>query len=158
MRNLLILRPRRGPQSQACHNRSKLQGMKCRICHKSFARRSGECNVSSTFVAVPPALRRAPIGRCGFGSGGCIFNEKGACAPARPPLYTRHPNRRRGGPWKGARSSAGEHYVDIVGVTGSIPVAPTIKTPEITRTSPSPAKPSSLGRRATDTQLGVGAT
>src|SRR5207248_2392337 len=25
-----------------------------------------------------------------------------------------------------ARSSAGEHYVDIVGVTGSIPVAPTI--------------------------------
>jgi hypothetical protein len=27
---------------------------------------------------------------------------------------------------QGARSSAGEHYVDIVGVTGSIPVAPTI--------------------------------
>ena len=27
---------------------------------------------------------------------------------------------------KGARSSAEEHYVDIVGVTGSIPVAPTI--------------------------------
>ena len=27
--------------------------------------------------------------------------------------------------WTGARSSAGEHYVDIVGVTGSIPVAPT---------------------------------
>ena len=27
---------------------------------------------------------------------------------------------------KWARSSAGEHYVDIVGVTGSIPVAPTI--------------------------------
>ena len=26
-----------------------------------------------------------------------------------------------------ARSSAGEHYVDIVGVTGSIPVAPTIQ-------------------------------
>ena len=26
---------------------------------------------------------------------------------------------------EGARSSAGEHYVDIVGVTGSIPVAPT---------------------------------
>ena len=26
---------------------------------------------------------------------------------------------------RGARSSAGEHYVDIVGVTGSIPVAPT---------------------------------
>ena len=26
----------------------------------------------------------------------------------------------------GARSSAGEHYVDIVGVTGSIPVVPTI--------------------------------
>src|SRR6476620_10040454 len=26
----------------------------------------------------------------------------------------------------GARSSAGEHYLDMVGVTGSIPVAPTI--------------------------------
>ncbi len=26
----------------------------------------------------------------------------------------------------GARSSAGEHYVDIVGVAGSIPAAPTI--------------------------------
>jgi hypothetical protein len=25
-----------------------------------------------------------------------------------------------------ARSSAGEHYLDMVGVTGSIPVAPTI--------------------------------
>jgi hypothetical protein len=34
----------------------------------------------------------------------------------------------RGDPPSGerARSSAGEHYVDIVGVTGSIPVAPTI--------------------------------
>ena len=30
----------------------------------------------------------------------------------------------------GARSSAGEHYVDIVGVTGSIPVAPTIPVPK----------------------------
>jgi hypothetical protein len=28
----------------------------------------------------------------------------------------------------GARSSAGEHYLDTVGVTGSIPVAPTIKS------------------------------
>src|SRR5271165_4062538 len=28
--------------------------------------------------------------------------------------------------WSWARSSAGEHYVDIVGVTGSIPVAPTM--------------------------------
>jgi hypothetical protein len=29
-----------------------------------------------------------------------------------------------------ARSSAGEHYVDIVGVAGSIPAAPTIGTCE----------------------------
>src|SRR5258708_2343848 len=27
--------------------------------------------------------------------------------------------------WYRARSSAGEHYLDMVGVTGSIPVAPT---------------------------------
>src|SRR5271165_3804250 len=32
-------------------------------------------------------------------------------------------------PWSRARSSAGEHYVDIVGVTGSIPVAPTTRPP-----------------------------
>lgn len=31
---------------------------------------------------------------------------------------------------KWALSSAGEHYVDIVGVTGSIPVAPTISSPD----------------------------
>jgi hypothetical protein len=31
--------------------------------------------------------------------------------------------------WRRARSSAGEHYVDIVGVTGSIPVAPTTILP-----------------------------
>src|SRR6266581_6884940 len=29
-----------------------------------------------------------------------------------------------------ARSSAEEHYLDMVGVTGSIPVAPTIKCPQ----------------------------
>jgi hypothetical protein len=32
-------------------------------------------------------------------------------------------------PW--AYSSAGEHYIDIVGVTGSIPVTPTMDAPEI---------------------------
>src|SRR5215831_18624196 len=31
-----------------------------------------------------------------------------------------------------ARSSAGEHYLDMVGVTGSIPVAPTSLRPAIT--------------------------
>jgi hypothetical protein len=30
--------------------------------------------------------------------------------------------------YAGARSSAEEHYLDMVGVTGSIPVAPTIKS------------------------------
>jgi hypothetical protein len=30
-----------------------------------------------------------------------------------------------------AYSSAGEHYIDIVGVTGSIPVTPTIHSPSI---------------------------
>ena len=40
------------------------------------------------------------------------------------PLYPRH-SRSASGRCR-ARSSAGEHYVDIVGVTGSIPVAPTI--------------------------------
>ena len=44
-------------------------------------------------------------------------------APAGIHQYTRC---RRLSVGYGARSSAGEHYVDIVGVTGSIPVAPTI--------------------------------
>src|SRR5215471_13109245 len=39
-------------------------------------------------------------------------------------VFSLHPSAVR--PWPRARSSAGEHYVDIVGVTGSIPVAPTI--------------------------------
>src|SRR5215472_11300712 len=39
-------------------------------------------------------------------------------------VFSLHPCAAR--PWPRARSSAGEHYVDIVGVTGSIPVAPTI--------------------------------
>src|SRR5262245_55473008 len=53
-----------------------------------------------------------------------------AAAPRRPrlldraqELYTEPPTKRL---W--ARSSAGEHYVDIVGVAGSIPAAPTIAT------------------------------
>ena len=33
---------------------------------------------------------------------------------------------------RGAYSSAGEHFVDIEGVTGSIPVTPTIKVPRET--------------------------
>jgi hypothetical protein len=39
------------------------------------------------------------------------------------PIYERHPS----GSLR-ARSSAGEHLVDIEGVTGSIPVAPTIQS------------------------------
>ena len=35
-----------------------------------------------------------------------------------------------------ARSSAGEHYVDIVGVAGSIPAAPTILASENPRFLP----------------------
>ena len=35
----------------------------------------------------------------------------------------------------GARSSAGEHYLDMVGVTGSIPVAPTNSKSEVVQRS-----------------------
>src|SRR5450432_401143 len=45
------------------------------------------------------------------------------CLPALEPIYGPHPSPP---PLLGARSSAGEHLVDIEGVTGSIPVAPTI--------------------------------
>jgi large subunit ribosomal protein L36 len=42
-----------------------------------------------------------------------------------------------------ARSSAGEHYVDIVGVAGSIPAAPTIGF----------FRPISMGRRRPDMKI-----
>ena len=41
-------------------------------------------------------------------------------------LHPRPRQREQAAALEWARSSAGEHYVDIVGVTGSIPVAPTI--------------------------------
>src|SRR5580692_10830625 len=59
----------------------------------------------STIIPVPPAPCRAlplPAAR--------VSATSSASVPS----------------WQRARSSAGEHYVDIVGVTGSIPVAPTI--------------------------------
>src|SRR5690349_9208159 len=40
-----------------------------------------------------------------------------------------------------ARSSAGEHYLDMVGVTGSIPVAPTIRSPRTTETERARPRP-----------------
>src|ERR1700730_12742443 len=50
-----------------------------------------------------------------------------ACANPAEPIYRLETRPRSPkGNGAGARSSAGEHYVDIVGVTGSIPVAPTI--------------------------------
>ena len=45
--------------------------------------------------------------------------QKGACARSLLRVEATSPNR-----W--AHSSAVEHYLDMVGVTGSIPVAPTI--------------------------------
>jgi hypothetical protein len=56
------------------------------------------------------------------------------CGGALEPIYGPHPIRSKAGAgWtlsshSGARSSAGEHYLDMVGVTGSIPVAPTIQS------------------------------
>lgn len=49
-----------------------------------------------------------------------------------------------------AYSSAGEHYVDIVGVTGSIPVTPTILFQGLSETSLSPL---SFRARAWDARL-----
>ena len=48
-----------------------------------------------------------------------------------------------------ARSSAGEHYVDIVGVTGSIPVAPTTASIKHHR-APPPAAPTTAGTATGD--------
>ena len=70
--------------------------------------------------AVPPARPRQ---RGAEDAGGLIGSGTGrsaACRCRRRADIGWHPYKDR------ARSSAGEHYVDIVGVTGSIPVAPTI--------------------------------
>ena len=48
------------------------------------------------------------------------------CLPALEPIYGPNPSPQG----LRARSSAGEHLVDIEGVTGSIPVAPTIQSYE----------------------------
>ena len=60
-------------------------------------------------------MNRLPLNRIALQS---------ACASAAPPLYRRLPLPERE-PGR-TRSSAGEHLVDIEGVTGSIPVASTI--------------------------------
>src|SRR5437899_11583637 len=58
---------------------------------------------STRIAAAAPSIRALPCPRAAF-----PLNRRAVPQMAR------------------ARSSAGEHYVDIVGVTGSIPVAPTI--------------------------------
>src|SRR5436853_3203621 len=57
---------------------------------------------STRIAAAAPSIRALPCPRAAF-----PLNPRAVPQMAR------------------ARSSAGEHYVDIVGVTGSIPVAPT---------------------------------
>src|SRR5258708_14813541 len=52
---------------------------------------------------------------------GLINTVRRPCLPAPEPIYGPRPHNDYR-----ARSSAGEHYLDMVGVTGSIPVAPTI--------------------------------
>ena len=50
------------------------------------------------------------------------------CARSRDPVYPAELGEAADeAAFSRARSSAGEHYLDMVGVTGSIPVAPTIK-------------------------------
>ena len=78
--------------------------------------------------AVPPQGSRQR-GREAAGRLSCCGGSRGLKQPGTGLLYGA---RRRGVPVRGglgwAVSSAGEHYVDIVGVTGSIPVPPTIST------------------------------
>ena len=54
-----------------------------------------------------------------------------SCAPREGRIGRSRVRRRRFTESQGARSSAVEHYVDMVGVTGSIPVAPTMKMRQI---------------------------
>jgi hypothetical protein len=73
-----------------------------------------------------PAVEASPKSRRGSGgvSARGFLPDLPQGSACLPPTISLHP--RPGRPWSRARSSAGEHYVDIVGVTGSIPVAPTM--------------------------------
>ena len=72
-------------------------------------------------VLSKPVHLRELVERSEQDAGG-LNRPRSVLAPAPPSRY-RDPTRRK---WTiRARSSAGEHYLDMVGVTGSIPVAPT---------------------------------
>src|ERR1019366_1507982 len=60
-------------------------------------------------------------------AGGLIRPLKSRPSILACPLWSRYTDRTRHLRFR-ARSSAGEHLVDIEGVTGSIPVAPTIQS------------------------------
>ena len=76
-----------------------------------------------------------PKRACGMAALGASLHAL-AMANAASPTLRRHgigdlqrdPQPPPGAARNGACSSAGEHYVDIVGVTGSIPVTPTISS------------------------------
>ena len=100
--------------------------------------RSGSFCVS---LASPPDFGRAGVGRAGVMGkrksptlpspqvGGGRESSPTFCKlPSAHPCLTAH-DRLNAGPPERARSSAGEHSLHTGGVTGSIPVAPTIKAP-----------------------------
>ena len=69
-----------------------------------------------------PFLLPRPNGRRNaFGGMGRLLSVKSGACNCRATRYKTIEER--------ARSSAGEHCIDIAGVTGSIPVVPTMKTP-----------------------------
>ena len=84
-------------------------------------------------VRLPRRDATGPKRACGLTAVGASLHvlAMAKAAPPDPPpprhrARLRDPRPPPGAARNGACSSAGEHYVDIVGVTGSIPVTPTI--------------------------------
>lgn len=93
------------------------------MARKGRRRRGG-----ANYFVQKPWPRNEFLKFSGVGSmfGRARGNRSRALAPRPDCRYTGVTRVERTRSAQGARSSAGEHYVDIVGVTGSIPVAPTI--------------------------------
>src|SRR6185312_6744762 len=92
-------------------------------------RGTGQAGLDDAHTHGDPRLPFPPRGRA-LALTAIESPAPGVLASPGPSRYTE----RNSANW--ARSSAGEHYVDIVGVTGSIPVAPTIRTSIRVRNEP----------------------
>ena len=98
---------------------------------KLEARRALDRHHRADVGRAPPGVRSARKRSCESGDSSEGLKVASPIAPRAASVYTPPAleRARRSGPWRWALSSAVEHYLDMVGVRGSIPLAPTISGP-----------------------------